>query len=183
MTPGLRYVVELRPARLPYSGPGRSRHWPPPLSTFSETVSAHLTRPCRGCRIAWRAFFQLKGAFLAPKTSLPGGECYVLFEVETTSHIMIASVDDEAAARSFVPGTTIPTRKSSASAIVRGMPGSSPRTFSALPVRSTSCTTARDGFAKAQGDKLHAVRLPACNTREDLEGARKVIESNMAMGW
>ena len=37
--------------------------------------------------------------------------------------------------------------------------------------------------AQAQGDKLHAVRLYMQRTGADLEGARKVIESNMAMGW
>ncbi len=42
------------------------------------------------------------------------------------------------------------------------------------------CATARDCLAKAAGDKLHAVRLYMHETGSDLEGARKVIESNMA---
>ena len=45
------------------------------------------------------------------------------------------------------------------------------------------CVKARDCLAKAQGDKLHAVRLYMQQTGTDLEGARKVIESNMALGW
>ena len=45
------------------------------------------------------------------------------------------------------------------------------------------CAKARDCLAKAAGDKLHAVRLYMQETGTDLDGARKVIESNMAMGW
>jgi len=45
------------------------------------------------------------------------------------------------------------------------------------------CAIARDCLAKAQGDKLHAVRLYMQSTGTDLEGARRVIESNMALGW
>lgn len=45
------------------------------------------------------------------------------------------------------------------------------------------CMTARDCLAKAAGDKLHAIRLYMHETGEDLERARKVIESNMVMGW
>ena len=51
------------------------------------------------------------------------------------------------------------------------------------PGHADPCATARDCLAKAQGDKLHAVRLYMQQTGSDLEGARKVIESNMAMGW
>ena len=39
------------------------------------------------------------------------------------------------------------------------------------------CSTARDCLAKAQGDKLHAVRLYMQATGTDLDGARKVIET------
>jgi hypothetical protein len=45
------------------------------------------------------------------------------------------------------------------------------------------CHTARDCLSKAQGDKVHAIRLYMHETGEDLERARKVIESNMVMGW
>ncbi len=105
-----------------------------------------------------------------------------LFEVETTSHIMIASVDDEAAARSFARDNypneevlRVSHRPRDAWVISKNL----------LGVASTvdPCTTARDCLAKAQGDKLHAVRLYMQHTGSDLEGARKVIESNMAMGW
>ena len=39
------------------------------------------------------------------------------------------------------------------------------------------------GLAKASGDKVHAIRLYMHETGTDLSRARKVIESNMVMGW
>ena len=47
----------------------------------------------------------------------------------------------------------------------------------------TSCMVARDCLSKAAGDKVHAIRLYIHATGSDLERARKVIESNMVMGW
>ena len=105
-----------------------------------------------------------------------------LFEVETTSHIMIACVADSEAARAFA-ATHYPSeevirvshRPRDAWVISKKLLG--------LTGKSDPCATARDCLAKAQGDKLHAVRLYMQQTGTDLEGARKVIESNMAMGW
>lgn len=45
------------------------------------------------------------------------------------------------------------------------------------------CSTARECLSKASGDKLHAIRLYMHETGDDLDRARKVIESNMVMGW
>jgi hypothetical protein len=105
-----------------------------------------------------------------------------LFEVETTSHIMIACVADEAAARTFATSNypneevvRVSHRPRDAWVISKNLLGVSNQV--------DICTTARDCLAKAQGDKLHAVRLYMQQTGTDLEGARKVIESNMAMGW
>ena len=105
-----------------------------------------------------------------------------LFEVETSSHIMIACVDDEPAARDFAqanyPGEDVlrvSHRPRDAWVISKTLLGISGKT--------DPCTKARDCLARAQGDKLHAVRLYMQQTGSDLEGARKVIESNMAMGW
>ncbi|MFO0951358.1 MAG: DUF6793 family protein [Isosphaeraceae bacterium] len=106
-----------------------------------------------------------------------------LFEVETTSHIMIASVDDEAGARAFA-NTNYPQeeilrithRPRDAWVISKNLLGVAANADSV-------CATARDCLAKAQGDKIHAVRLYMQKTGTDLEGARKVIESNMARGW
>ncbi len=106
-----------------------------------------------------------------------------LYEVETTSHIMIACVDDEPAARLFAE-QNYPTeqvlrvshRPKDAWVISKNLLG-------VVSAGSDPCTKARDCLSKAQGDKLHAVRLYMQQTGTDLDGARRVIESNMALGW
>ena len=45
------------------------------------------------------------------------------------------------------------------------------------------CSTARECLAKAEGDKVHAIRLFMHEKGVDLDQARKAIESNMVMGW
>jgi len=105
-----------------------------------------------------------------------------LFEVETTSHIMIASAEDENSARSFAttnyPGEEIirvAHRPRDAWVISKNLLG--------VQSDSDPCSTARECLAKAQGDKLHAVRLYMQATGTDLEKARKAVESNMSRGW
>lgn len=105
-----------------------------------------------------------------------------LFEVETTSHIMIACVADEADARSFAavhyPSEEIMRithRPKDAWVISKRLLG--------IHVEEDPCLVARDCLSKAQGDKLHAMRLYMQTTGTDLDGARKVIESNMVRGW
>jgi len=105
-----------------------------------------------------------------------------LYEVETTSHIMIACVENETEARGFAQANypnedvlRISHRPRDAWVISKNLLG--------LTTNADPCLKARDCLAKAQGDKLHAVRLYMQQTGCDLEGARKVIESNMAMGW
>lgn len=105
-----------------------------------------------------------------------------LFEVETTSHIMIACVDDEASARGFAQANypseevlRVSHRPRDAWVISKNLLG--------LKGSTDPCSEARDCLARAHGDKLHAVRLYMQQTGADLEGARKAIESNMAMGW
>ena len=105
-----------------------------------------------------------------------------LYEVETTSHIMIASAEDETAARAFAKANypnedviRVSHRPRDAWVISKNLLG--------IAGTTDPCTTARDCLARSQGDKLHAVRLYMQQTGSDLEGARKVIESNMAMGW
>ena len=105
-----------------------------------------------------------------------------LFEVETTSHIMIACVDDEAKARSFATENypseevvRVSHRPRDVWVISKNLLG--------LVDKADPCVKARDCLSKARGDKIHAVRLYMQQTGTDLEGARKVIESNMAMGW
>ena len=105
-----------------------------------------------------------------------------LFEVETTSHIMIACVADEKAARAFAvehyPSEEIMRvshRPRDAWVISKKLLG--------ISGSSDVCSTARDCLSKAQGDKLHAVRLYMQSTGTDLDGARKAIETNMVRGW
>ena len=105
-----------------------------------------------------------------------------LYEVETSSHIMLACVDNELSARAFAaqnyPGEEvirISHRPRDAWVISKTL----------LGIKGTAdpCATARDCLARARGDKLHAVRLYMQQTGCDLEQSRKVIESNMAVGW
>jgi hypothetical protein len=105
-----------------------------------------------------------------------------LYEVETTSHIMIACVDNEAAARGFAHQNyphedviRVSHRPRDAWVISKTLLG--------ISGPADACTQARDCLAKAHGDKLHAVRLYMQQTGCDLEQARKAIESNMAIGW
>ena len=111
-----------------------------------------------------------------------------LFEIETEAHIIISWADDEPAANSVV-ADAYPQEKilrltrrprdtwvisKSALGLVSTVPGDEPL----LP-----CHTARECLAKAAGDKVHAIRLYMHETGDDLDRARKVIESNMVMGW
>lgn len=105
-----------------------------------------------------------------------------LYEVETTSHIMIACVEDESAARGFARSNypqeevvRVSHRPRDAWVISKNLLG--------VATQGDPCVKARDCLSQAQGDKLHAVRLYMQQTGTDLEGARRVIESNMAMGW
>jgi hypothetical protein len=105
-----------------------------------------------------------------------------LFEVETDCHIIITWAADEDAA------THVVSEAYPADRVIRLT--KRPRdtwviSKSALGIaRPTDpCSTARDCLAKAAGDKVHAIRLYMHETGSDLERARKVIESNMVMGW
>jgi hypothetical protein len=105
-----------------------------------------------------------------------------LFEVETEAHVIIAWAEDEAAARAIVK-TTYP--RESALRIARRPRDTWVISKAALGMKEglDPCATARDCLAKSAGDKLHAIRLYMQETGTDLEQARKVIESNMIMGW
>ncbi len=106
-----------------------------------------------------------------------------LFEVETDAHIIITWADHENAARDVV------TQAYPQDSVIRMT--KRPRdtwviSKGALGLTSSEvdpCGVARDCLAKAAGDKVHAIRLYMHETGTDLERARKVIESNMVMGW
>lgn len=105
-----------------------------------------------------------------------------LFEVETDGHIMIVWADDKDKARDFCsenyPGEGImrvTARPRDAWVISKRMLG--------IEGTTDPCLTARECLARSSGDKVHAIRLYMQETGTDLEGARKAIESNMAIGW
>jgi hypothetical protein len=105
-----------------------------------------------------------------------------LYEIETDAHIIITWADDEDQARDVAqdsyPGENIlrmTKRPRNSWVISKGLLG--------IKVEADPCSVARDCLAKASGDKLHAIRLYMQETGDDLEKSRKVIETNMVMGW
>ncbi len=106
-----------------------------------------------------------------------------LFEVETNAHIIITWADDESSA-SQVATESYPTesvirltrRPRDSWVISKGVLGLQEDTLD-------PCSVARDCLSKASGDKVHAIRLYMHETGNDLEQARRAIESNMVMGW
>jgi len=106
-----------------------------------------------------------------------------LYEIETVAHIIISWAADEQAAAAVVedayPGERVVrlTRRPRDSWVI------SKSALGLTDSRIDPCNTARECLAKAAGDKLHAIRLYMHETGDDLERARKVIESNMVMGW
>ena len=105
-----------------------------------------------------------------------------LFEIETGAHIIITWADHEPAAvavveRAYPDETPIRVTQRPRDTWVISK--------SALGIRGPTdpCNIARDCLAKASGDKLQAIRLYMKHTGADLEQSRKVIESNMVMGW
>ncbi|MBN2294232.1 MAG: hypothetical protein JXM70_17525 [Pirellulales bacterium] len=105
-----------------------------------------------------------------------------LFEIETEAHIIITWAENEQSAMAVVtdayPGEK-PVR------VTRRPRDTWVISKAALGITGVTdpCTTARDCLSKAAGDKVQAIRLYMHETGSDLEGARKVIESNMVMGW
>lgn len=105
-----------------------------------------------------------------------------LFEIETDSHIIITWAGDEEAAREVVIDAyptdrviRLTKRPRDTWVISKGVLG--------LSSHMDICGVARECLSKSSGDKLHAIRLYMHETGSDLEKARKVIETNMVMGW
>ena len=106
-----------------------------------------------------------------------------LFEIETDGHIIISWATDEHGAEAVV-ADAYPHEK--IMRLTRRPRDTWVISKSALGLTDTSddpCNTARVCLSKAAGDKLHAIRLYMQETGDDLDRARKVIESNMVMGW
>jgi hypothetical protein len=126
----------------------------------------------------------LPGGFVRDGSLVPAVEGVMpLFEIETVAHIIISWAADEEAARQVVdeayPGEAIVrlTRRPRDTWVI----SKSALGLSISP--SDPCHTARECLSKASGDKVHAIRLYMHETGDDLERARRVIESNMVMGW
>lgn len=106
-----------------------------------------------------------------------------LYEVETDSHIIITWAADETAAKHLVADAypsdkviRMTKRPRDTWVISKGALG--------LVDKSVDpCAIARDCLHKASGDKVHAIRLYMHETGTDLDHARKVVESNIVMGW
>jgi hypothetical protein len=105
-----------------------------------------------------------------------------LFEIETQAHIIITWAEEETAAREVVRSSY---PRESAVRVTRRPRDTWVISKAALGIANGDdpCFVARDCLAKAAGDKIHAIRLYMQETGTDLERARKVIESNMVMGW
>ena len=106
-----------------------------------------------------------------------------LFEIETDSHIIVTWAKDEAAAldvlRDAYPTddiVRITKRPRDTWVISKAVLGATGRPLDI-------CSIARDCLSKSSGDKLQAIRLYMTETGADLEKARRIIESNMVMGW
>ena len=105
-----------------------------------------------------------------------------LFEVETSAHIIITWANSEDDASRVVEEAyphdeviRLTKRPRDTWVISKAALGISGET--------DPCVMARDCLSKAAGDKVHAIRLYMQETGTDLNRARKVIESNMVMGW
>jgi hypothetical protein len=107
-----------------------------------------------------------------------------LFEVETTAHIIITWADSEEVAEAKVR-EAYPTEE--ITRLTKRPRDTWVISKAVLGVGESSsidpCHAARECLSKAAGDKLHAIRLYMQETGADLDGARKVIESNMVIGW
>jgi len=106
-----------------------------------------------------------------------------LYEIETSAHIIISWAADEKAAAAVVedayPGEQVVrlTRRPRDTWVI------SKSALGLTTSRDAPCNTARECLSKASGDKVHAIRLYMHETGDDLDRARKVIESTMVMGW
>ena len=105
-----------------------------------------------------------------------------LYEIETNAHIIITWADSEESANVVVkeayPSDDIVrlTKRPRDTWVIS-------KAALGLSGESDPCIVARDCLSKAAGDKVHAIRLYMQETGSDLPAARKVIESNMVMGW
>lgn len=106
-----------------------------------------------------------------------------LYEIETNAHVMIGWAESqeqaELLAKEHYPGEEVLrlTRRPRDIWVI------SKRLLGLQGPPSEPCDTARDCLARAQGDKVHAIRLYMLDTGVDLHEAQRAIETNMSLGW
>ena len=105
-----------------------------------------------------------------------------LYEIETNAHIMIGWADSkdvaEGIAKEHYPGedvVRITKRPRDVWVISKRLLG--------IKGNTDPCDVARECLARAQGDKVHAIRLFMLDTGSDLHEAQRAIETNMSLGW
>ena len=143
-------------------------------------IAASIPRKSRGGIVVLTSCLTLSYGWTIITLAM-GDSKMPLFEVETENHIIITWANDEPSA-TVVVQDAYPTeevmrltkRPRDTWVISKGALGAN---------LGDPCNTARDCLAKASGDKVHAIRLYMKETGSDLERSRKVIESNMVMGW
>ena len=106
-----------------------------------------------------------------------------LFEIETEAHILIAWADTGEDAKKLMKEHYPDEEALRICRRPRDLWVISKSALGLLNKKMDPSDAARECLAKASGDKVHAIRLYMQETGTDLEGARKVIESNMIMGW
>ncbi|MAV36983.1 MAG: hypothetical protein CMJ59_16165 [Planctomycetaceae bacterium] len=105
-----------------------------------------------------------------------------LFEIETDAHIIVTWAEGQEDAKKVVhaayPNDDVirMTRRPRDTWVIS-------KSALGLLDDESPCHVARDCLSKASGDKVHAIRRYMHETGADLDAARKVIESNMVMGW
>ena len=106
-----------------------------------------------------------------------------LFEVETNAHIIITWAADEPSARKLVLDAYPHDEVRRLTKRPRDTWVISKAALGLTNSKIDPCSIARECLSKAAGDKVHAIRLYMKETGTDLDDARKVVESNMVMGW
>jgi hypothetical protein len=105
-----------------------------------------------------------------------------LYEIETNAHIMVGWADSreiaEQIAKENYPGedvVRVTKRPRDLWVISKRLLG--------IKGNSDPCDVARECLSRAQGDKVHAIRLYMLDTGVDLHEAQRAIETNMSLGW
>ncbi len=106
-----------------------------------------------------------------------------LFEVETNAHIIITWASDENSARGLVMEAYPTDDVMRLTKRPRDTWVISKAALGLTNSKVDPCSVARECLSRSAGDKVHAIRLYMHETGTDLDHARKVVESNMVMGW